>query len=91
MYQAFTKRRGLATMGVLAASALVLAGCASEAETTGGTSTGGAASSDVVELNLATVNNPQMVDMESLKGEFEAQYPNKIGRASCRERVSFTV
>jgi len=78
MYQAFTKRRGLATMGVFAASALVLAGCASETESTSGeTSTDSGSSAGVVELNLATVNNPQMVDMESLKGEFEAAYPDR--------------
>jgi sorbitol/mannitol transport system substrate-binding protein len=75
MYQAFTKRRGLATMGIFAASALVLAGCASETESAS-TDTDSGSSSGVVELNLATVNNPQMVDMESLKGEFEAAYPD---------------
>jgi sorbitol/mannitol transport system substrate-binding protein len=75
MYQAFTKRRGLATMGIFAASALVLAGCASETESES-TDTDSGSSSGVVELNLATVNNPQMVDMESLKGEFEAAYPD---------------
>jgi sorbitol/mannitol transport system substrate-binding protein len=29
-----------------------------------------------VTLTLATVNNPQMVDMEQLKGEFEADNPD---------------
>lgn len=82
MNQAF-KKRGLAGVGVLAVSALVLTGCATAAEdssSSGGSSTdadsGDSSSSEVVELTLATVNNPQMVDMESLKGEFEAEYPN---------------
>lgn len=81
MNKAFMKR-GLAGVGVFAASALVLSGCAGAADdggaTSGGSSDGGdsSASGEVVELNLATVNNPQMVDMESLKGEFEAQYPD---------------
>ena len=76
------RKRGVAGFGVLAASALVLAGCAGatdDAVDTGADTSSGedtAASGEVVELNLATVNNPQMVDMESLKGEFEAQYPD---------------
>lgn len=77
MQQIKAKRRALSALGVLAVGALTIAGCASDS---GGTSSSGSSSgggsTEVVELNLATVNNPQMVDMESLKGEFEAQYPN---------------
>ena len=81
MYQAFMKR-GLAGVGLFAASALVLSGCSGAAEdgsageATSDSDDDVSTSSEVVELNLATVNNPQMVDMESLKGEFEAQYPD---------------
>lgn len=79
MNKAFGRRRGLSSLGIFAAGALVLAGCSGDAGDSGGTTTTGGGSgdsSDVVELNLATVNNPQMIDMESLKGEFEAQFPN---------------
>ena len=35
-----------------------------------------------VTLNVATVNNPQMKDMESLKSEYEAANPDVEGRTS---------
>ena len=46
-------------------------------------------------ITIATVNNPDMVTMQKLSPEFEAQNPGiklnwvvlQIGRASCRERV----
>jgi sorbitol/mannitol transport system substrate-binding protein len=50
--------------------ALVLTGCAGAG---GGASTTG--DGGTVELTLATVNNPQMKDMEELKGEFEKAHP----------------
>jgi sorbitol/mannitol transport system substrate-binding protein len=59
----------------LAATALALALTACAGAGGGG---GGAAAGDgePVELTLATVNNPQMKDMEELKGEFEADHPD---------------
>jgi sorbitol/mannitol transport system substrate-binding protein len=51
---------------VLAIGALVLSGCSGA---------GGGGGSDKVELTLATVNNPQMKDMEELKGTFEKDNP----------------
>jgi sorbitol/mannitol transport system substrate-binding protein len=66
MIKALKSKKALAAAGLLAASALVLAGCAAD--------NGG--SSEVVTLNIATVDNSQMKDMESLKGEFEAANPN---------------
>lgn len=60
----FSKRRLLATSAAVVATATVLAGCS-----------GGGAGGGTVELTLATVNNPQMKDMEELKGEFEKDNP----------------
>ncbi len=68
------KRRAVSLVG-LAVSATLLAACSAGG---GSSSTGAAASGDAgqkVTLNLATVNNPQMKDMESLKGEYEAANP----------------
>jgi sorbitol/mannitol transport system substrate-binding protein len=59
-----TKTRVVSSFAVLAV-ATALAGC------TGAGGGGG----DTIELTLATVNNPQMQDMEELKGEFEADNP----------------
>ncbi|MFC8797728.1 ABC transporter substrate-binding protein [Promicromonospora sp. NPDC057138] len=59
----------------LAATALALALTACAGAGGGG---GGAAAGEgePVELTLATVNNPQMKDMEELKGEFEKDHPD---------------
>lgn len=58
------------TVGVLAlSSALVLSACSSD-DSDGGDSAGGN-----VTLNLATVNNGQMKDMEQLKTEYETANP----------------
>ena len=59
-----TKKRALALSAILATSALALTGC----------SGAGGAKQDVT-LTLATVSNPQMKDMEELKGQFEADNP----------------
>ena len=62
------------TLGVFAlSSALVLSACSGA----GGSSSGGgsAASGGNVTLNLATVNNGQMKDMEKLKTEYETANP----------------
>ncbi|MCU1635283.1 MAG: putative transporter-binding protein precursor [Cryobacterium sp.] len=50
----------------------LLAGCTGAGA--GGSGTGG--SDGPVTLTLATVNNPQMKDMEELKGTFEADHPD---------------
>jgi sorbitol/mannitol transport system substrate-binding protein len=50
---------------MLGISALALSGCATDSGNT----------AEEVTLTLATVNNGQMKDMESLKGEFEAANP----------------
>ena len=51
----------------LAIGSLALSGCSGAG--------GGGTSGDTVELTLATVNNPQMKDMEELKGSFEKDNP----------------
>ncbi|PKW26834.1 ABC transporter substrate-binding protein [Phycicoccus duodecadis] len=54
------------------ASALTLAACSSGAVSSDSGSAGGGTP---VTLNLATVNNGQMKDMEKLKGEYEKSHP----------------
>ncbi|MBC7518760.1 MAG: sugar ABC transporter substrate-binding protein [Microbacteriaceae bacterium] len=61
------RKRFLAMGAGLAITGLALSGCA------GAGSTSSAAKS--VTLTLATVNNPQMKDMEQLKGSFEKDNP----------------
>lgn len=61
-------RQRLTVVGGISIGAIVLAGCS-------GAGAGGSGS-DTVTLNLATVSNPQMKDMEQLKGEFEAEHPD---------------
>ena len=73
MTMASKKSRMLLTAGIFAASALVLSACSAS---------GGAATAPVT-LNIATVDNSQMKDMESLKGVFEAANPDI--------KVNFTV
>jgi sorbitol/mannitol transport system substrate-binding protein len=55
----------VATCAVAAASALVLSGVAAST----------ASAADTVTLNLVTVNNPQMQDMQTLKSTFEKENP----------------
>ena len=62
------RRRAIAVAAILAASALVLSGCS-------GAGAGGGSGPEDVTLTLATVNNPQMKDMEELKGTFEKENP----------------
>lgn len=59
------KKRALTLGAMLGISALALSGCAASSDSAG----------EDVTLTLATVNNGNMVDMESLKGEFEAANP----------------
>jgi sorbitol/mannitol transport system substrate-binding protein len=54
-------------------SVIALAACSSGAVSTGD---GSEAAGGKVTLNLATVNNPQMKDMEKLKTEFESANPD---------------
>ncbi|MFY0408358.1 ABC transporter substrate-binding protein [Solicola sp. PLA-1-18] len=61
-------RRRLAAAIAAVASASMLAACAGAGGSGGG--------SGETTLTLATVNNPQMKDMESLKGEFEKENPD---------------
>ena len=61
------RRRVVATGAGLVAAALTLSACAGAG--------GGGGSSEDVTLTLATVNNPQMKDMEELKGVFEEENP----------------
>lgn len=61
------QRRAVTAGAVFMATAMALTACA------GAGGTGG--STDEVTLTLATVNNPQMKDMEQLKGEFEQDNP----------------
>ena len=43
------------------------------------------AADGAVTLNVATVNNPQMKDMESLKSEYEADHPGVTGNFQVME------
>lgn len=61
------KKRALTVGAGLVIAAVGLAGCS-------GAGAGGNSAGDVT-LTLATVNNPQMKDMEELKGEFESANP----------------
>jgi sorbitol/mannitol transport system substrate-binding protein len=65
------RTRSAAGAGVLVA-ALTVTACSSGAVSSDSGS-GGAGGN--VTLNLATVNNPQMKDMENLKSEYEADHP----------------
>lgn len=65
-----SKRALTAGAGVVAA-ALAMAACSSGNVSSGG----GGGDSKNVTLNLATVNNGQMKDMEKLKGEYEKAHP----------------
>lgn len=81
-------RRAHVLGAVLAATALTLAACSSSGDTTESAADAGAdagtseeapaeeaASGEEIVLNVATVNNGQMKDMESLAPEYEAQNP----------------
>jgi sorbitol/mannitol transport system substrate-binding protein len=63
-------RRRVALLGIATASVLVLSACA------GAGGAGGGDSGGKVTLTLATVNNPQMKDMETLKSSFEKDNPD---------------
>src|SRR5690606_3492251 len=52
---------------------MAVSGCAGAGAGGGG---GGGGDGETTTLTLATVNNPQMKDMEELKGEFEAEHPD---------------
>ncbi len=67
------KKRMLALGAGALASAMAMAACSSGAVSSddGSDAAGGGS----VTLNLATVNNPQMKDMEQLKSEYEAANP----------------
>ncbi|HEY3410752.1 MAG TPA: sugar ABC transporter substrate-binding protein [Propionicimonas sp.] len=58
----------------LAVSALVLSACSSGTKDASDSKTSDGAG-EPVTLTLATVNNGQMKDMESLKGEYESSHP----------------
>jgi sorbitol/mannitol transport system substrate-binding protein len=57
----------LAATAVVATAAILLASCST---------TSGGGDDEKVTLTLATVNNPQMADMEELKHVFEDEHPN---------------
>lgn len=63
----FTRNRSLGLALALTLTASALAACSSD--------DGEAGDGGPVTLNIATVNNPQMQDMEKLKGEYEQDHP----------------
>lgn len=63
------RARRASGVAILAGAVIILAGCT-------GAGGGGGGGGDKVELTLATVNNPQMQDMEELKSAFEEDHPN---------------
>ncbi|MGU3646505.1 ABC transporter substrate-binding protein [Microbacterium sp. C23T] len=67
MHSTHRTRRALWAVAGVSIAGLALAGCSGA---------GGGNSSGAVTLNLATVSNPQMKDMEQLKGEFESEHPD---------------
>jgi len=71
MTQHSNRRRVVVGAAVLASGAL-LASCAGA----GGGAGGGGGEDGVTTLTLATVNNPQMVDMQELAPKFEAEHPD---------------
>ena len=68
------KKRKLALGAGALTSALALAACSSGAVSSDDGSAGGDGGGSAT-LNVATVNNPQMKDMEQLKSEYEAANP----------------
>jgi sorbitol/mannitol transport system substrate-binding protein len=64
------RRSRVAVLGLATASVLALSACA------GAGGAGGGGGSGDVTLTLATVNNPQMKDMEQLKSAFEDAHPD---------------
>ncbi|MBR7744921.1 sugar ABC transporter substrate-binding protein [Phycicoccus sp. BSK3Z-2] len=67
-----SKKRTLTLGAGAMATAMALAACSSGNVSSGGD---GAGDGENVTLNLATVNNGQMKDMEQLKGEYESANP----------------
>lgn len=72
--------RAMAFTAGVALAGLVLAACSSSPSTNSSSSAPGASDSSSaagtpITLTLATVNNPQMKDMEKLKGEYEKAHP----------------
>lgn len=58
------------------AGVMTLAACSGAGTGGGGEATAGGDGGESVELTLATVNNPQMKDMEELKSTFESEHPD---------------
>jgi sorbitol/mannitol transport system substrate-binding protein len=72
MTKSYSKRRKIVLgLAMATVAGFVLSGCSGA----GGAGGGDAGGNGTVELTLATVNNPQMKDMEKLKGEFEKDHP----------------
>jgi sorbitol/mannitol transport system substrate-binding protein len=69
-----SRKRAMALSAGLMICALALAACGSSGDTPAG-GTGTASGGEKITLTLATVNNPQMKDMEKLKGEYETANP----------------
>lgn len=69
MKKSYSKGRRWLTLAAVSSAGVLLAGCA-------GAGGGGGGGDESVTLTLATVNNPQMKDMEELKSNFEDEHPN---------------
>ena len=67
MTKSYSRRMRWLSVTAIASAGLLLAGCSGA---------GGGGGDEEVTLTLATVNNPQMKDMEELKGNFEKEHPN---------------
>jgi len=67
-----SRKKAMALIAGLVVSVVALASCSSSGDDT---DADGASGGKSVTLTLATVNNPQMKDMEKLKGEYEAAHP----------------
>lgn len=75
MNNSVIRRSATAGIGLLA-TGVMLASCAGAGAGGGAGGDGGSGEGGKVTLTLATVNNPQMVDMQELKGEFESEHPD---------------
>ena len=70
------KHRVTVMLSILVLLSMVLSACTVAAPSAAPAGEAAVPASGVTELTIATVNNPDMVTMQSMTAEFEAAYPN---------------